>query len=236
MIKTTHLKIIDPKKATEASKGAHGSDHTCGVERFVEDCRALFEEQTGLAGEDRELEEDADKCIIPDLSEERALFQWANIDIGEEETYRLQKSIRRHAALSGASELRFWGKILCTKSDYWLLEGEIKEAEETQGVPREMEGRGQGSNKKVYWANDDLLGDWIQLPDVHPDQIIAARSIKHIMTGDLNSKLNTNPPFPGAERHFLRAQIARIAHACTLAPSGLYGDHEDPEAHPEPVI
>ena len=55
------------------------------------------------------------------------------------------------------------------------------------------------------------------------------------MTGNLNAPLNTNPPFPGKERHYLRAQIARISHACTLAPTGLYGDSGD-ENQKEPVV
>lgn len=41
------------------------------------------------------------------------------------------------------------------------------------------------------------------------------------MTGNLNANLDTNPQFPGKERHFLRAQIARIAHGTTIIPKGL---------------
>lgn len=79
-------------------------------------------------------------------------------------------------------------------------------------------------NKKIYWVTDNILEDWVQLPDLNPEQIRAARQIKHVMTGDLNGHLNTNPPFPGRERHFLRAQIGRISHASTIAPAGLYGE------------
>jgi len=55
------------------------------------------------------------------------------------------------------------------------------------------------------------------------------------MTGCLNSPLNTNPPFPGKERHYLRAQIARISHNVTIAPAGLYGESQD-ENNKELVI
>ena len=41
------------------------------------------------------------------------------------------------------------------------------------------------------------------------------------MTGNLNATIDSNPPFPGKERHFLRAQIARITHATTIIPKGL---------------
>lgn len=45
--------------------------------------------------------------------------------------------------------------------------------------------------------------------------------IKHICTGNLNASIDSNPPFPGKERHFLRAQIARITHATVIVPKGL---------------
>jgi len=68
-----------------------------------------------------------------------------------------------------------------------------------------MEKRGEGSNKHVYWVTDNILEDWIQLPDIKPIQIQIAKQIKHIMTGNLNTTIDSNPPFPGKERHFLRA-------------------------------
>lgn len=84
-----------------------------------------------------------------------------------------------------------------------------------------MESRGVGANRYVYWVTDNLLEDWIQLPDTTPAHVNGARLIKHILTGNLNASLDTNPPFPGKERHFLRAQIARITHATTIIPKGL---------------
>jgi radial spoke head protein 4A len=50
------------------------------------------------------------------------------------------------------------------------------------------------------------------LPDCRPEHIRAARSFKKMMTGCLNADVDSNPPFPGKERHFLRAQLARIFH------------------------
>lgn len=107
-----------------------------------------------------------------------------------------------------------------------MLEGELKANEESD-LPREIEHRGQGVNKKVYWVTDNILEDWVQLPDANPEQIRVSRMIKHVMTGNLNAPLNTNPPFPGKERHFLRSQIARISHNTTIAPAGLYGESQD---------
>jgi len=38
----------------------------------------------------------------------------------------------------------------------------------------------------------------------------------------LNAQLDSNPPFPGKERHYLRAQLARIQHATEIIPKGLF--------------
>lgn len=47
------------------------------------------------------------------------------------------------------------------------------------------------------------------------------------MTGDLNADINSNPKFEGKERHFLRAQLARIFSATTIAPKGLFEVDEE---------
>lgn len=47
------------------------------------------------------------------------------------------------------------------------------------------------------------------------------------MSGDLNAQINSNPSFPGKERHFLRAQLARIFSATTIAPKGLFEIDEE---------
>jgi hypothetical protein len=54
-------------------------------------------------------------------------------------------------------------------------------------------------------VTDNLLEDWIQLPDTKPIEINVARMIKHVFTGNLNAVIDSNPPFPGKERHYLRA-------------------------------
>ena len=124
------------------------------------------------------------------------------------------------AILSGATRLRFWGKLFGIQRDYWVIEGQLDSAEEDRSH-WSQERRGEGVNKLVYWVNDNLLEDWIQLPDAQPQHIKAARQIKHVVTGNLNATIDSNPPFPGKERHFLRAQIARITHATSIIPKGL---------------
>ena len=123
--------------------------------------------------------------------------------------------------MSGANRLRFAGKIYGTVKDYWLVSGFLPD----EGGPRPKAGaelRGEGVNSTVYWVADDLMNDWVQLPDCLPEHINAARSVKRTFTGNLNAEVISNPAFPGKERHFLRAQLARIFHATALSPKGLY--------------
>lgn len=51
--------------------------------------------------------------------------------------------------------------------------------------------------------------------------------IKYQFTGYLNAEIDSCPPFPGKERHLLRATVARITHATTICPKGLYEIDEE---------
>lgn len=90
-----------------------------------------------------------------------------------------------------------------------MAEGKLDFEEEENEDP-EVESRGKGVNSSVFWVTDSLVNDWIQLPDAHPDHLKTAKLIKHVFSGNLNASINSSPPFPGKERHFLRAQLARI--------------------------
>jgi radial spoke head protein 4/6 len=85
-----------------------------------------------------------------------------------------------------------------------------------------------GANSHVYFACN-RIGDTklIKLPDVRPEQIVAARALKRLMTGDLSSTVSSHPPFPWSEAVYLRAQIARIEAGTVLAPAGWYNQEED---------
>jgi radial spoke head protein 4A len=64
--------------------------------------------------------------------------------------------------------------------------------------------------------------DWCELPLVTPEQVVCARQIKHICSGDLDALLPTYPVFPGREKHYLKAQLVRITHANLIVPKGMY--------------
>jgi len=81
-------------------------------------------------------------------------------------------------------------------------------------------------NKFTYFVNENPTGEWIRLPDLTLNQLNQSKNIKHILSGNLNTRLVTNPVFEGREKEFLRAQIARIVHATTVVPDGIFAVDE----------
>lgn len=61
----------------------------------------------------------------------------------------------------------------------------------------DIEPRGEGINKKIYWVTTDLTKNWVELPIVTPQQMIISRKLKYIFTGDLETPICRNPHFPG---------------------------------------
>lgn len=139
------------------------------------------------------------------------------------------------AANSGANQLRFWGKIYGTNKDYYVVEG-MKDGgeEEGEGADPNIEKRGDGVNQYVYWVSESVVDEWIQLPDLSPNDLSSSRRIKVLFSGDLEKDIITNPFFQGKEKNYLRAQIARISHGTTIIPKGLYRLAEDNPKEIEP--
>lgn len=154
------------------------------------------------------------------------MLEWAGVNFGEDFNYLIQKSLKRLAVMSGAKTLKFFGKIFGSQKDYWIAQGTLAFQEESP-VNRYQEKRGEGANAYVYWVTNDLLKDWVQLPESRPEHLMIACNIKVVLTGNLNAKIDGCPPFPGKERHLLREQLARINHACEICPKGLYEFDEE---------
>lgn len=167
---------------------------------------------------------------VADMIAQSKTWQWAGIGFGEQETYRLQKSLKKLANTTQVA-VRFFGKITGTESDYYIAEADIAEEEAEEGAEEgrdaDFEVKPIGVNKFTYFVTSNSLGEWVKLPDVSPSEIIASRQIKMLFTGDLNKKIFTNPFFKGTEKNYLRAQIARITHSTTLVPKGLMKVNED---------
>jgi radial spoke head protein 4/6 len=102
-------------------------------------------------------------------------------------------------------------------------------------TPAEEEGT--GLNSMCYYAatsTDPMT--WTRLPDVAPHHITVARQLRCRLTGNLDAEVYGHPRFLGRERHYLRAQIARITSACRVAPVQMYttaGAIPEPEEEEE---
>ncbi|KAM7540528.1 hypothetical protein Aperf_G00000030575 [Anoplocephala perfoliata] len=59
--------------------------------------------------------------------------------------------------------------------------------------------------------------------------ITLSRNLHLYFTGNLESQVSSNPPFPGKEKHLLRACIARISGATHISPADFYQLDDDEE-------
>jgi len=110
--------------------------------------------------------------------------------------------------------MRFFGKIRCTQSDYYVVESTIEGGEEAAGddddenaeaKDPDQEEKGTGVNKYTYFVTNSPFSPWKMLPDLAPSHIAAARNIKVLFSGDLERDIIVNPFFFGKEKHLLRA-------------------------------
>ncbi|CAF3394795.1 unnamed protein product [Rotaria socialis] len=153
-------------------------------------------------------------------------------------------------------EMKFWGKIFGLHCDYYIIqvqhEKEMKfdefdiinrskhsnyrieaKTNQDQNVQLEVpsEPHGIGTNQYTYFVTNSPGLAWTKLSDVKPSMIDHARKIRCLFTGCLSTKVEDFPPYPGLERDYLRAQIARITATTHISPAGFYilTDNNDEE-------
>lgn len=100
-------------------------------------------------------------------------------------------------------------------------------------VPKE-EAR-TGANKKVYFVCNRPGDTWVKLPHVTPTEINVSRQIRKFLTGSLEAPVLSYPPFPGVEKNYLRAQIARISSSTQISPAGFYMFDDDEEEEEDEI-
>jgi len=182
---------------------------------------------------------------VPDFCEEAEMLQWAGLGFGELESYKIKCSLRNLAikqAENGYVKIRLWGKILGAEADYYVAEASKDGADGPDDEHPDWEPSGVGANTYSYLVTTDLCGEWTKLPNCKPEEIVAARNIKKLLTGDLTANVVTHPPFPGKEEVLLRAQIARITSDTGIMfkdflkrAEGVWGDAdlEEPQKNEE---
>tara|TARA_B110001450_G_scaffold217244_1_gene211140 strand:+ start:166 stop:465 length:300 start_codon:yes stop_codon:yes gene_type:complete len=62
---------------------------------------------------------------LSDLLADSKVWQYAGVGFGDYDTMLMQKSMMKLLASSGASQMRFWGKIKGTEFDYYIAEGKL---------------------------------------------------------------------------------------------------------------
>ncbi|GMF17190.1 unnamed protein product [Phytophthora lilii] len=174
---------------------------------------------------------------VADLLDEANMFEWAGLGFSKGETFRLSLALQRLAQTNGTVNMRFWGKLLGRGTDYYVAEGELP----TQYEPEDLDAEegATGANKLTYWVmKDNGAYQWVQLPPVRREQILAARQLRRYVRGDLEAPVLGHPPFPGVEKNYLRAQIARISAGTVLCPAGYFQVTEEGDITPadEPEI
>lgn len=202
---------------------------------------------------------------MSDLLEEAQYFEWAGIGLGKEETFRLMLSMKQLLESNPLKNVRFFGKIFGRQQDYFIVESEYKdggkpdeseepEQKQTEDSDSEVEEEDQnkekkakpvpvvesevnnGTNKYTYWVTSNPAEPWVRLPNVTPQQIVAARKIKKFFTGNLDAKIVSYPTFPGTEKNYLRAQITRIASSTLVCPKGFFSVEDEDDSFEVPTL
>jgi hypothetical protein len=57
---------------------------------------------------------------------------------------------------------------MTTGADYYVIEGKLNQVGDELDRPEDFEKRGTGVNTMTYWVTNNILEDWIELPDVTP--------------------------------------------------------------------
>ena len=158
---------------------------------------------------------------MEDIISQSKLFEWGGISFSDEEWYKIRLAMKKILIENNCEFLRFFGKIYGINSDYYILQGILKDYP-MNNPPVHVESRGnEGINRYTFWVSNSILESWYELPDITAQQIVESRKFKYIFTGDLNAKVKSFVPFPGKEMHLLKCQIVRILHSSCIVPKGL---------------
>ena len=223
---------FDYKELPGDSEISHLKSRKTEMSDWVAECRSLLSPYTKTTEQGFKVSVQPPSLgALSDFLKDRVLLEWVGVSFGEDESARIQLSLRNLMRTSGASSMRFWGKIYGREKDYYVAEGLLENTgREDIQRPKGFEVRGSGLNKFTYWVTDNILEDWVELPDVTPQHIQQSKYIKKLFTGRLDAEVTSYPLFVGKERHLLRAQIARISSACVVVPKGIYKtNEEDPQ-------
>lgn len=155
---------------------------------------------------------------MEDVLLQSKLLEWGGVSFGDEEWYKIRMAMKKILIGNNCEYLRFFGKIYGINSDYYILQGILKNYPIKVTNPY-VERRGnEGINRYTFWVSNSILEAWYELPDITHEQLVASKNFKYFFTGDLNSKVKSFRSFPGKEMHLLKCQIVRILHSSCIVP------------------
>ena len=136
-------------KSNEIHHYARPSDKETieATEEILERGMSHFKVKKVVNEEGEEVEEGGSGPVgnIPDLLADSKVWQWGGVGFGEYDTMLLQKSMKKLMQKSGASSMRFWGKIKGVEADYYIAEGTQDAGEPAEGeepITEAVEARG----------------------------------------------------------------------------------------------
>ena len=130
LVKKTNMKVSDPKFDYELLQNGLSNITNQQALEYIDKAKKLMKELPEVSVLDRSLLTKDQKYVMPNITEEAAMFEWAGICFGDDNVYMLQKSLKRLAVMSGASPIKFFGKIYGTHKDYWIVKGQLNYSEE----------------------------------------------------------------------------------------------------------
>ena len=155
---------------------------------------------------------------MDDIISQSNMLEWAGISFSKNEWYKIRVAMKKLLIDNNCEYIRFFGKIFGIESDYYIMQGILKDYP-MQNPPKHVESRGnEGINRYTFWVSDSILEYWHELPDITHEQIKISRLFKYIFTGNLTAKVKSFVYFPGKEMHLLKCQIVRILHSSNIVP------------------
>ena len=157
---------------------------------------------------------------MEDILLHASILEWIGINFNQTEWYKIRLAMKKILVENNCEYIRFFGKIYGINSDYYIIQGIVKDYP-MKNPPKHVESRGnEGINRYTFWVSNSILEYWNELPDITHEQLVRSRLFKYIFTGDLNSKVKSFVSFPGKEMHLLKCQIVRILHSSCIVPKG----------------
>lgn len=113
------------------------------------------------------------------------------MNIGRDTVFLLQVALRNLIKEKGLVDARFFGKILGTQKDYFVIEAKA-DAPGDDSAPG-ADAAGAGVNALAFYVAHSPAGPWVRLPDIGAHLVVAARAIKRCFTGNLDAPIGGYP-------------------------------------------